>query len=390
MAKITKKNILIILAAAIAVTGGVWFFSARMRSGPVVQTTPVVRGDIVKTVSATGSLGAVNTVSVGAQVSGTVRKIHVNYNSVVTKGQLLAEIDPSLLKANLRQSEASVLSSRASLQEALATLADAKRTLDRNVELLSRGYIAKSELDDSRTAYETSRARVQSARASLAQTEADLDYKKINLDHTKIYSPIDGVVIDRAVDEGQTVNASQSAPELFTIAEDLARMQVETAIDEADIGLIRQGQAVEFSVDAYPEESFGGVVSEVRLAAATTDNVVTYTVIIGVDNERKNLMPGMTANVSVIVEKKEDILKVASSALRFKPSQGYGGDRPKGTLLWTYDGGEFKPHKVKMGIYDGMFTEVEGNDLSEGMNVVTDMVVSGSGGGQAFGLGQRR
>lgn len=385
-----KKNILIILAVVIAATAGVWFFSVRMNSGPVVQTTAVVRGDIVKTVSATGSLDAVNTVSVGAQVSGTIKKIHVNYNSVVKKGQLLAEIDPSLLQANLRQSEASVLSSRATLQEAQATLADAKRTLDRNAELFAKGYIAESERDESQTAWETAAASVQSARASLAQAEADLDYKRINLDHTKIFSPIDGVVIDREVDEGQTVNASQSAPELFTIAEDLARMQVEADIDEADIGLIRQGQVVNFTVDAYPEESFNGIVSEVRLAATTTDNVVTYTVIIGVDNEKKNLMPGMTANVSVVVEKKEGILKVASSALRFKPSQDYAGDTPKGTLLWTYENGELKPHQVKMGIYDGMFTEVSGGDIAEGMNVVTEMVVSDSGGGQAFGLGQHR
>ena len=198
------------------------------------------------------------------------------------------------------------------------------------------------------------------------------------------------MIIDRAVDEGQTVNASQSAPTLFTIAEDLSRMQVETDIDEADIGLIRQGQTVEFTVDAYPEESFGGVVSEVRLAAATTDNVVTYTVIIGVDNDKKNLMPGMTANVSVIIQEKKDILKVPSSALRFKPSKDYEGDRPKGTLLWTYESGELRPHQVKIGIYDGMFTEVSGDDLAEGMNVVTGLVVSESGGGQAFGLGQHR
>ncbi len=388
--KIMKRNILIILAVCLAAAAGSWLYIGRMNDKPVVQTAVITRGEIVKTVSATGSLNALNTVSVGAQVSGTIKKIHVDYNSVVKKGQLLAEIDPDMLQANLRQSEASVLSSSANLQEAQATLASAKRTLGRNEELQAKGYIAKSEFDDSQTAYETSQARVQSARASLAQARADLEYKKINLDHARILSPIDGVVIDRAVDEGQTVNASQSAPTLFIIAEDLGRMKVETAIDEADIGLIRQGQAVEFTVDAYPEESFGGVVSEVRLAAATTDNVVTYTVIIGVDNDKKNLMPGMTANVSVIIQEKKGILKVPSSALRFKPSQGYAGDRPKGTLLWTYEGGELKPHQVKMGIYDGMFTEVSGDDLEEGMNVVTEMTVSDSGGGQAFGLGQHR
>jgi HlyD family secretion protein len=385
-----KKNILVLLAVSIAAAAGLWVYSSRMSGKPVVQTVPITRGDIVRAVSATGSLDAVNTVSIGAQVSGTVKKIHVDYNSVVTKGQLLAEIDPSLLQANLKQSEASVLSAKASLAEARANMSEAKRTKERDAELFARGYIAESERDGSQTAYETSAARVQSARASLAQAEADLEYKKINLGHTKILSPIDGVIIDRAVDEGQTVNASQSAPTLFTIAEDLGRMKVETAIDEADIGLIRQGQSVEFTVDAYPEESFDGVVNEIRLAAATTDNVVTYTVIIGVENDRKNLMPGMTANVSVIIQKKDGILKVASSALRFKPPQDYEGDRPKGMLLWTYESGKLNPHQVKIGIYDGMFTEVSGDDLAEGMNVVTGMVVSNSGGGRAFGLGQHR
>lgn len=384
-----KKNALILLMIGLAVAG-VWFYVSRAADKPIAQTVVVTRGDIIRAVSATGSLDAVNTVSVGAQVSGTIKKIHVNYNSVVTKGQLLAEIDPALLQANLKQSEANVLSARASLAETRANMAKAKRTAERNAELFAKGYIAKNELEESQTALETTAARVQSATASQAQAGADLEYKKINLGHTRILSPIDGVIIDRAVDEGQTVNASQSAPTLFTIAEDLARMKVETSIDEADIGLIRQGQSVDFTVDAYPEESFGGSVSEIRLASVTTNNVVTYTVIIGVENDRKNLMPGMTANVSVIIQKKEGILKVASSALRFRPPQDYEGDRPQGALLWTLEDEKLQPHQVKTGIYDGMFTEVSGDDLAEGMNVVTGMTVSESGGGQAFGLGQRR
>ncbi|GAB6280319.1 MAG: efflux RND transporter periplasmic adaptor subunit [Thermovirga sp.] len=380
-----KKNILIILAVALAATVGVWFYVSRAADKPVVQTTAIERGGIVKTVSATGSLAAVNTVSIGAQVSGTIKKIHVDYNSVVTKGQMLAEIDPALMQASLKQSESSVLSAKASLAEARADLVEAKRTLDRNTELFAKDYIAESERDESQTAWETAAARVQSAKASLAEAEADLEYKKINLDYTKIFSPIDGVVIDREVDEGQTVNASQTAPELFTIAENLARMQVEADIDEADIGLIRKGQVAEFTVDAYPEELFEGVVSEVRLAAATTDNVVTYTVIIGVNNDKKNLMPGMTANVSVIVEKKEDILKVSSAALRFRPSQAV---QTQGSVLWTFDDGSLRSHSVKTGIYDGLYTEVEGESIKEGMHVVTDMTVSDSAEvGQAFGLG---
>jgi len=328
-----KGRKLLVAGFLLLAAAGFLFYHGRSSGLPEVQTTAVLRGNIVKTVSATGSLNAVNTVNVGAQVSGTIKKIHVDYNSVVARGQLLAEIDPSLLEANIRQSQASVLSASASLQEARANLAEAKKNLERNRDLFSRGYIAAMELDQSQTAYETSLSRLKSAEASLSQARADLEYKKINLGHASIVSPIDGVVIDREVDEGQTVNASQSAPTLFTIAEDLARMQVEANIDEADIGQVRRGQTVQFTVDAFPEESFTGAVKEVRLAAATTDNVVTYRVVISVDNERKILMPGMTANVSVVVEKKGDILKVASSALRFKPAREGGGSRPKGAVL---------------------------------------------------------
>ncbi len=396
-----KKKVSWILLLVI-IAAGAWIYSGRSGGSPEIQTTKVVLGGIVKTVSATGSLNAVNTVNVGAQVSGTIKKIHVDYNSVVARGQLLAEIDPSLLEANIRQSEASVLSATASLQEARANLAEAKRTLERNRELFSKGYIAAMELDQSQTSYETALSRIRSAEASLSQSKADLEYKKINLGHARIISPIDGVIINREVDEGQTVNASQSAPTLFTIAEDLSRMQVEAKIDEADIGQIRQGQAVRFTVDAYPEESFDGSVKEVRLASAMTDNVVTYTVIITVDNEKKNLMPGMTANVSVIIEKKDGILKISSSALRFSPPEeviqprnGGGGQRGdgssrRGSVIWTWEKGELIPHRVRTGIFDGLFTEVEGETLYEGMEVVT-YLASGkeSRTPSAFGFGGR-
>ena len=389
MMKVMLKGRKFLVRGTLLAAAGFLFYHGRSSSLPEVQTTTVLRGGIVKTVSATGSLNAVNTVNVGAQVSGTIKKIHVDYNSVVAKGQLLAEIDPSLLEANIRQSEASVLSASASLQEVRANLAEAKKNLERNRDLFSRGYIAAMELDQSKTAYETSLSRLKSAEAYLSQARADLEYKKINLGHASIVSPIDGVVIDREVDEGQTVNASQSAPTLFTIAEDLARMQVEANIDEADIGQ-SDGADGPFTVDAFPEESFTGAVKEVRLAAATTDNVVTYRVVISVDNERKILMPGMTANVSVIVEKKGDILKVASSALRFKPTGESGSSRPKGAVLWTLEKGELVPHPVKTGIYDGMYTEVSGEGVSEGMVVVTYMSATTAGRApSAFGFGGR-
>jgi len=384
----TKKNALFMVAVVAVTALGLWWYTARGSDAPIVQTTPVIRGDIIKTVSATGSLEAVNTVNVGTQVSGTVDAIHVDYNSVVEKGQLLLEIDPDLMQANLKQSEAGVLSAEASLAEAGADMAEAERNRERTEKLFARGYIAETERDEAGTAYKTAVARVKSAQAALAKARADLEYKRINLEYTKIFSPIDGVVIDREVDEGQTVNASQSAPTLFTIAEDLSHMQVETDIDEADIGLIEKGQKVEFTVDAYPKDLFVGSVKEVRLAPQTTDNVVTYTVIIEVDNSEMSLMPGMTANVSVIVAEKRDILKVASSALRFRPQNAEAQTR--GSAIWTYDGETMQPFPVETGIYDGMYTEVKGSGVSEGMKAVTGVVISDSGGGQAFGLGQRR
>lgn len=416
-----KKVILFLLVIMVA-AGGFYFFESRKGSSVSVDTTTVKKGDLIKSVSSTGTLEAVNTVDVGAQVSGTIKTIYVDYNSVVRKGDLLAEIDPSLLSAKVKQAKADVLAAKADVQEAQANVRNAKKTRDRNKELFSRNLIAESELDSAQTDYETSLAKLTSARASLAQAEADLEYDETNLGYTKITSPINGVVTDRAVDEGQTVNSSQSAPTLFTIAEDLTKMQVETDVDEADIGQVKGGQTVEFTVDAYPELSFSGKVDEIRLAPNTSDNVVSYTVIVEVGNPDLKLMPGMTANVSIISDKKEGVFKVASSALKFQPAASLieipenpgaaegavrpanrsgkglrqGGsagsartDGPKS--LWIYENGKLKPLPVKTGISDGMYTEVSGN-LSEGLEVVTAMtgVEDSKKGGSPFGFGPRR
>lgn len=400
-----RKVILLFLLLSL-VTGGFWLFRGGREDEISIDTTMVTRGDLVKAVSATGTLEAVNTVNVGTQVSGSIKKVHVDYNSRVRKGQLIAEIDPDLLEANVKKAGADVLAAEANLQEAQATVNDARRTRDRSRELLERDLIARSEYDSAQTGYETSLARLSAARANLAQVEADLKYKEITLGYARITSPIDGVVIDRAVDEGQTVNASQSAPTLFTIAEDLTKMQVEADIDEADIGQVRIGQVVEFTVDAYPDASFEGKVEEVRLAPNTSDNVVTYTVIVNVENPDLRLMPGMTANVSVISEKSENVLKVSSSALRFTPDPGFP-DLPEGSAdaapfqgrkresgetrnLWVLKDGKFVRIPVKTGISDGMYTEVSG-DIGEETEVVTGVSgSSSSGGGNPFGFGRRR
>lgn len=406
-----KKLLLLILILAL----GIWGYSHFRSTGRTslsVDTTTVIRGGLVRAVSATGTLQAVNTVNIGAQVSGTIDRIHVDYNSVVKKGDLLAEIDPSLLSSRVSQARANLLLARANLREMQAKLANIRKTRDRNKDLFERDLIAESELDSAQTEYESLLAQLESAKAKVSQAQADLEYDETNLGYTKIRSPINGVVTDRAIDEGQTVNSSQSAPTLFTIAEDLSRMQVEADIDEADIGQVKKGQDVEFTVDAYPDQSFNGKVGEIRLVPKRESNVVTYTVIVRVHNPELALMPGMTANISVISQKRENILKVNSAALRFQPPQTDDGgasvaDEPKpsgsgrgrkknnkvtaGSSLWTYLEGSFMEIPVVTGISDGMYTEVSG-DISEGFEAVLSAVeMEGSGsGGSIFGFGPGR
>lgn len=406
------KKLWIILFLIIAGIGVFFFLESRKGNSITVETTAVKRGDLVRAVSSTGTLEAVNTVNVGAQVSGTIKKIYVDYNSVVKRGDLLAEIDPSLLSAKVKQAKANVLAAKANVQEAQANVRNTKKTRDRNRELFERNLIAESELDSAQHDHETAIAKLSSAKAGFAQAEADLEYDETTIGYTKITSPINGVVTDRAVDEGQTVNSSQSAPTLFTIAEDLTKMQVATDVDEADIGQVKGGQEVEFTVDAYPDLSFEGKVNEIRLAPNTSDNVVSYTVIVKVDNPDLRLMPGMTANVSIISDKKEGVFKVASSALKFQPSRSLiemperpgtaEGSEASGKrsgkissdgkkFLWIYENGNLKPLPVRTGISDGMYTEVSGN-ITEGLEVVTAMTgVEGSKkGGSPFGFGPRR
>ena len=422
------KKIALLVLFLVAGTGAFWFLQGRKSDSLLVDTTTVQRGNLMQAVSSTGTLEAVNTVNVGAQVSGTLNRIYVDYNSLVKKGDLLAEIDPSLLGAKVKQARANVLSARANLQEAQVTVRNAKKTRDRAQDLFSRDLIAESELDTSQKDYETSLARVNSAKASLAQAEANLEYEETTLGYTKITSPINGVITDRAVDEGQTVNSSQTAPDLFTIAEDLTKMRVATEVDEADIGQVAAGQMVEFTVDAYPDLSFQGKVDEIRLAPNTSDNVVSYTIMVEVANPDLKLMPGMTANVSIIAHKREGVFKVAASALRFMPSaefldlsqdsgaaegslssRGGGGKKGLGSgsgagsssgtgegnasreaTLWLYEQGKLRPLPVKVGISDGMYTQISG-DLTEGLQVVTRITGGESSkGGAPFGFTPRR
>lgn len=394
---------LLVLGALAA--GGWWFFGREMKPPVAYLSEAVARGEVVQSVSATGTLQAVNTVTVGSQVSGTISRVLVDYNSRVRKGQLLALIDPTMLAAEVAKSEADLASARADLASARADLANADRNRQRQERLYASHFVAKSDLDDARTSWLTAAAKVDASRAGVRQAEAVLRRGRANLGYTRIVSPIDGTVVGKSISEGQTVAASYQTPTLFTLAEDLTRMQVEADVDEADIGPIREGMPVTFTVDAFPDDTFRGRVSQVRLQAKTQENVVTYTVVVRVDNPDLTLKPGMTANVAIRVAEASGVLRVPAAALRFRPGNGNGegkrraaspapgtGEekRSSGPVVWVLQEGQERPLRrvpVEVGLTDGTWTAVSG-DLTEGERVVTGADGTGSGKSSAGGPGR--
>lgn len=313
-----KKYVIIAAVAAIVLAAAAFYLKGK-KPEYTYKTVKVEKGTIVATVAATGNLSAVTTVQVGTQVSGTIQKLYVDYNSRVKKGQPIAEIDPSLFNAAVEQAQGNLFNAEGNLLRARATLADAERTLKRNKTLLDGGIISQGDYDVSETAWQSAKAAVKSAEGSVAQTKGALQQARTNLRYSIIRSPVDGVVISRAVDVGQTVAASFQTPTLFTIAQDLTKMQIEVSVDEADISRVRLDQHATFTVDAYPEQQFSGKVVQIRSAPVITQNVVTYVVVVNVDNSDLKLKPGMTANVTIEVGRKDDVLKLPPAALRFKP-----------------------------------------------------------------------
>jgi HlyD family secretion protein len=380
------RRILWLLVCVLLVAGGIsaYFYAQSRGSAPKYRTAQVERGPLTSAVSATGNLNAVTTVLVGSQVSGQIKELHADFNSVVKKGQLIARIDPEIFEAKVNQArgeleaaQANVLNQQAQVEKARAevenarsalaearaqtakaqvALVDARRDLARKQELMGKELIAKSELDTSQAAHDSAAAQIESAKAkeqSLAaainsaqaqsrvteamlkssqatveQRKAALRQAQVDLGHTRISAPVDGVVVSRAVDVGQTVAASLQAPTLFTIAQDLTQMQVDTSVDEADIGRIKLNDRATFTVDAFPGETFVGSVRQIRKAAQIVQNVVTYTVVVGVDNPAGRLLPGMTANVKLVVAEKPSVLKVPNAALRFRPVGTDAGPGP--------------------------------------------------------------
>ena len=346
----------------VLVVAGAWF-AWRGRSEPVRYTTGSIdRGDVVEVVGATGTLEAVTTVQLGSQVSGTIKSLHADFNSTVKKGQVVARLDPSLFQARRGQAEANLLAAKANVDRAKATVEDMRQKYERARELAAQKLLPQSDLETAKANYDGAVAQLKAAEAAQSQAQANLNQADVDLSHTIITTPIDGVVISRNVDVGQTVAASFQAPILFLIANDLTRMRVNASIDEADVGRVHEGQEVTFHVDAFPEREFVGKVEQVRLNPTAVQNVVTYNTIVAVNNDDLLLRPGMTATVSVIVRKAEDALRVPAAALRFRPEgftrQGASGQRAASSAPRA------KPSRLRAVWRSVMVSAAESNPIS--------------------------
>lgn len=382
MSKFKLLLIIVLLALLIGSLG--FYFSHKNGKTQKFRTEKLDRGDVVSSVTATGTLAAVTTVKVGSQVSGIIAHLYADFNSQVHKGQLLADLDPTTFQAQVDQRRADV--DRANIESR-----NQKIAFERAQNLLKNELLSQSD-------YDTAEANLLSAQAAVKQAEAALRQAETSLSYTKIESPIDGIVVDRQYDIGQTVAASFQAPTLFTIAQDLALMQVSTNIDEADIGRIRVGDEAEFTVDAFPEVTFQGNISQIRLSPQVVNNVVTYPVLINVSNSELKLKPGMTANVTIPVEKMAGVLRIPNSALRYKPDPDDLEQPAKPGGNWKNNGsqkgtdekresgvkkesqvyilapsGKLKPVSVRTSLTDGAFTAIESDSLKEGDLVVTGL-----------------
>jgi HlyD family secretion protein len=374
-----KKIIVAGVILIVVIIGGLYLLKNK-NGAPKYKTEIISVGEIKAIVSATGAVNAVTTVLVGTQISGKIKHLFVDYNSPVKKGQLLAQIDPAVFEAQVGQARANLLSAKANLEKSQVMLRDTKTTLERNKILYAKNFIAKSDLDTSETNYLSALAQIKVSEAQIEQCQAALDAAVINLRYTKILSPVKGTVISRNIDVGQTVAASFQTPTLFTIAQDLTKMQIDTNVDEADIGKVKVGQKAVFTVDAYPESPFNGKVSVVRNAPINVSNVVTYDTVIIVDNTGLKLKPGMTANVSIEIENKQSVLRVPNAALRFKPATSVATPDQKGTKgikgpsVWILENNKPKNVKITTGISDDNYTEVISGELAEGEQIIVDVV----------------
>ena len=417
---------IIIVIAVLAVATVLYFMLGGSGSNGTVsyKTAKADRGTVIKIVTSSGVVQPLQQVQVGTQVTGPVKKLYVDFNSRVKEGDIIAQIDPASYEARVAQDRASLARSIAEAERVEANLTQAENEFKRAQELAKKELISQSELDTAVASFDSLIAQLKLAKAGIEQSQATLKMSEINLAYTTIKSPIDGIVVSRNVDEGQTVAASLSAPTLFVIANNLNKIQIQASVAEADIGKISLNQTVNFTVDAYPEHKFSGRVAQIRLSPTTTQNVVTYTVIIYAENPEEKLLPGMTANLSFEIERHENVLRVPNAALRFAPQDAdkYKAPEPMegvkeqaglsavptaqaGTnnetrapdfrhqpgmnskpkenpesirgarkQIWILNNGKLKPISVKIGITDGSFTEILNGDIKEGQEVVTGAI----------------
>lgn len=338
------------------------------------QTQKLEKCTITDVVEASGTINPVNTVSVGSTVSGLMKAIYVDYNSEVKKGQLLAQIDPANFQASVDQNRAQINNAEANLAKLNAEMVMAQKTYNRYKNLYNKNFVARSELDQAESDYLAKKASIGAQQASIAQARANYKTAMTNLGYTKIIAPVDGTIISRDIDVGQPVAASFQAPELFTIAQDLTKMQIEVNVSEADIGKVKEGQDVQYTLDGYPDSTFYGKVTQVRLDSTTTSNVVTYTVIVSVSNEDLKLKPGMTANVSIITKESKDVMCAPSIALKFSPETN--GQKYKNQGIWILDNGKPRRIDIKEGASDDTNVEI----ISQRLKLGDDIIVGSSGG----------
>ena len=369
---LNKKQILILTAIVVAI---ILVFGVIHKKTVRYITKPVTQETITQYVEASGTIKPINTIEVGTQVSGTVAKIYVDYNSVVKKGDLLAELDPSLFQANVDQSTAKLSNAQASFSKANSTLNYKKNNYLRYKHLYDKNYVSKDEVELAYANYQQAVAEVAAARAEVSAAQAALNNNLTNLGYSKITSPVDGTVILRAVDVGQTVAASFNTPTLFEVAKDLTQMQIETSVSEADIGKIKVGQKAKYTLDGYQDRTFEGEVTQVRLASTTTNNVVTYTVIVSVDNSEGLVIPGMSANVSIITDSVKDVLCIPSQALKFTPDKNGQKYEKQGVWIQTKTG--LKRCDITLGVSDDNKTQIISKEIKAG-----DKVVVGIAGGK--------
>lgn len=351
------------------------FVFIKHKSKVEYRTVPIEKRTITQIVEATGTIEPVNIVDIGSTVSGLISDIYVDYNSEVEKGQILAQMDISLFEAQLKQATANINNAKATLAKNQAILEYDTKTYKRYKNLYERNLVSKNDLDSAESAYKSDLAQVASAKAAIMQAQANYDTASANMRFTKIISPVKGIVISREVEVGQTVAASFQAPVLFKVAENLDKMKIETSVSEADIGKVKEGQEVDYTLDGYPDSTFKGIVTQVRLSPTTESNVVTYTVIIEVENEDGKLLPGMTANVSIITDKKENILTVPNTALKFTTADNKQKYDHKG--IWIDKKGKPFRINIETGASDDSYTEIITTEVKDGTLVYTGLKQNG-------------